>query len=275
MPELPEVETIRQQLEEKIASKKILKVEVKTPKILNLKAEIFKRNLIGEKFQGVWRRAKLLILKLTSGAYLMIHLKLTGRLLFLEEKDADSRFAHIIFYLSGGTKLIFDDMRKFGYVKFVRNESEFKKILEKENFGPEPLSREFTYGMFKKILAKKQKSPIKPLLMDQTFLAGVGNVYAQEACFYAKINPKRKVKSLSEKENEALFDGLRHVLVHALKYKGSSVDTYVDIYGRPGKFVPFLKVYDRAGKPCLRDGAKIKVIKMAGRGTYFCPKCQK
>lgn len=275
MPELPEVETIRQQLEEKILGKKITKVEVFTPKIVNVPKNYFVKNTQGAKFKGVKRRAKILILELSNSSYLLCHLKLSGHLIFQNEGQSLPKYTHVVFYLSGGNKLTFDDFRKFGYMKFIKNKEELDKIFNKENFGPEPLNQDFTLVEFKKLLAKRPNSPIKPLLMDQTFLAGVGNIYTQEACFYAKINPKRKVATLTEKEIKDLYENLRKVLVLALKHKGSSVDAYLDIFGKPGKFVPFLKVYGREGKPCFRCKTKIKKILMAGRGTSFCPKCQK
>lgn len=274
MPELPEVETIRQQLERKIRNKKIKKAEVRFAKILNIPAKSFVNKVKRKVFTTIGRRAKLLLLELSNKSYLVVHLKMTGRLLYVDKKVKPSKHTHIIFYLNSH-KLFFEDYRKFGYIKYVENKDELEKLLAKERFGPEILDSNFTLEKFKKLLAKKSKLTIKPLLMDQTFIAGVGNVYAQEACFYAKIDPRRKVQTLTEKEIEALFESLRKVLVLALKYKGSSVDAYLDIYGKPGKFVPLLKVYGREGKPCFRCKTKIKAIKLGGRTTCYCPKCQK
>lgn len=274
MPELPEVETIRQQLKKQILGRKITKIEILEPRAINVSQSRFKKGITGAKIIDILRRAKLLIFKLSNGNYFVVHLKLTGRLLFVKEKTSTTRYTRIIFYLSEGHKLFFDDLRKFGYIKFFDKEG-LQKFLKKEKFGIDPLDRKFTSDIFSKLLAKRSRSKIKPLLMDQSFLAGVGNVYAQEACFYAKIAPTRTAGSLSPKEIKDLHNGLRKVLISAIKKKGASVDTYVDIYGRQGGFVPHLQVYGRKGKSCYRCNGKIKSIKLGGRGTYFCPKCQK
>lgn len=271
MPELPEVETIRQQLTKTIKNKKITKVKVQEPRMINVSAEEFIKKVEKSNITNIRRRAKLLIIDLPSDYSLIIHLKLTGLLIYNQEPD---KHTHVVFQFSDGKKLLYKDIRKFGYMKLIKT-SEVPAFLEKEGFGPEPLTKEFTLDKFKELLSKKKHSKIKPLLMDQTFLAGVGNVYAQEACFYAKINPQRKVNTLTKKEIKDLYDSLRKVLVWALKHKGLSVDTYIDIYGKPGQFVPFLKVYQRGGKKCLRCKTTLKEIRLQGRGTTFCPQCQK
>lgn len=275
MPELPEVETIKLQLKNKILGKKILKTEALTSKIINIPIAAFIKDTQGAAFKDITRRAKILILELSNGVYLLVHLKLSGHLIYQKEKAKNSKYAHIIFHLSGGGKLVFDDFRKFGYVKSIKNKEELDKLLKEENFGPEALSQDFTLEKFKESLAKKPKSPIKPLLMDQTFLAGLGNVYAQEACFYAKISPKRKVKTLKDSEIKNLYKAIREILISAIKKRGTSVDAYLDAKGKQGEFQNYLKVYGREGKACFRCGAKIKKIVMGSRGTSYCPKCQK
>lgn len=272
MPELPEVETISQQLTKKIKGKIIKKVEVRLAKMIEgSTGKNFKRKVIGAKIKEVRRRAKLLLIELSNGYSLVIHLKLTGQLIFNRKPG---KYSHIIYYFSDGTKLIHNDMRQFGYVKLVRTK-DLPKLFQKEKFGPEPLDKSFTLEKFKELLEKKKRSKIKPLMMDQSFIAGVGNVYAQEACFKAKIKPTRTVGSLTDKEIKDLYKALREILRKAIKYKGSSVDLYVDIEGKQGGYEPFLKVYRREGKKCSRCGAKIKSIRLGGRRTYFCPKCQK
>lgn len=271
MPELPEVETIRRQLEQKIKNKKIIKVEVRLPRMINVPAREFTSQVQGAKVENIKRKAKLLIINLSNGNSLIVHLKLTGMFIYNQEPD---KYSHVIFYFEDKTKLLYKDIRQFGYMKLVKTK-EVDNLLEKEGFGPEVLDKNFTLDIFKEILEKKKRSKIKPLLMDQTFLSGVGNVYAQEACFYAKVHPERKVENLSEKEIKDLYQGLRKIISESLKYRGASVDTYVDIYGKQGSFVPRLKVYGREGKPCPRCKTKLKEIRLAGRGTTFCPKCQK
>lgn len=271
MPELPEVETIRRQLEQKIKNKKITKVEVLQPRMINVPAKEFIKRVEKSKVKDIRRRAKLLIIDLSSNYSLIIHLKLTGLLIHDQEPD---KYTNVVFEFADGKKLLYKDIRKFGYMKLMKT-SEVPAFLEKENFGPEPLAKEFTLDKFKELLSKKKRSKIKPLLMDQTFLAGIGNVYAQEACFYAKVKPMRVASSLQDKEIKDLYEGLRKILTESIKYKGSSVDTYVDTRGQEGSFVPRLKVYRKGGQPCLRCKTKLKEIKLAGRGTTFCPKCQK
>lgn len=274
MPELPEVETIKQELSRKIKGKKISKIDIFLPKIINLETKQFRRKIVGTKIVNIKRRGKLIIINLSNLNNLVIHLKLTGQLLLAGKSKRPQKHTHLVFYFTDNTRLFFNDSRQFGFIKLF-NQKELLDFLKKENFGPEPLSKEFSLTLFKTLLLKKKKSKIKPLLMDQTFIAGVGNVYSQEACFYAKIHPGRKVGTLTEQEISDLYYYLRSVLVKAIKHKGSSVDTYVDIYGKQGEYVPFLKVYGREGDRCLRCKTKIKMIKLGGRGTYFCPKCQK
>jgi formamidopyrimidine-DNA glycosylase len=276
MPELPEVETVKRQIKEKILGLKILKTEVLTPKIINLPKEDFIRNTQKKSFKDVRRRAKILILELSDSSCLLVHLKLSGHLIFHNTGTSlHSKFAHIILYLSDGAKLVFDDFRKFGYVKFIKNKKDLENLFRAENFGPEPFDADFTKEKFKTLISKKPKSPIKTLLMNQRIIAGLGNVYTQEICFYTKINPKRQIKTLTEKEINDLYRGILEILKAAIKSRGNSVDSYLDVHGRKGEFQNYLKVYGREGKPCERCETKIKKIWMAGRGTSFCPKCQK
>lgn len=278
MPELPEVETIKNQLSYNIRGKKIKAVEIKLAKMLHgVSVDNFKKNIIGKIVESISRRAKLLIINLSGGYSLIIHLKLTGQLIYQppkKENDKKSKYSHIIYTFSDGSQLFHNDMRQFGWVKLVKT-GELEKIFKKEKFGPEPLERDFTLEKFNQLLDERQGSKIKPLLMDQEFIAGIGNVYAQEACWCAKVLPTRLVKSLSEEEIKELYDCLIKILKEAIKYQGSSVDNYVDISGEEGKYTPKLKVYGRQGEKCLRCGNKIKKITLAGRSTYFCPKCQK
>jgi formamidopyrimidine-DNA glycosylase len=272
MPELPEVETIRLQLLSKICGKKITKVEVKFAGLLNVPAKNFIRILTGAIIEEIRRRAKLLIFDLSNGWSLILHLKLTGQLISNGEKGIGQ--PHIIYTFEDGTQLKHYDFRRFGYVKLVRRE-EVETYLDKEGFGPEPLDKKFTLEVFRELLKKKPKALIKPLLMDQTFIAGVGNIYAQEACFFAQILPTRRVGSLNDEEIKRLYEGLKKILKEAINYRGSSVDSYVDALGKPGNYVSKLKVYGRGRKKCLRCGSLLKEAKLAGRSTVWCPKCQK
>ena len=273
MPELPEVEIIKQQLVKKIKGKKIKRAEIKLARMINAPVFRFERAVSGAEITGIRRRAKLLIINLSNGWSIVVHLKLTGQLIY--DGHGGIGKPHIIYTFSGGRQLKHYDFRLFGYEKLIRT-GEVEKLLEREKFGPEPLQKSFTLEVFKNLLSKKPRAKIKPLLMDQTFIAGVGNVYAQEACFYAKVLPMRAAGTLTGKEMKDIYDGLISILKASIARKGSSVDTYVDVSGEQGGYAPFLKVYGRAGERCARgDGGIIKQIKLAGRGTCFCPKCQK
>lgn len=276
MPELPEVETICRQLEKQVVGQKIIKTEVFTAKIINAPVSFFIKKTTGSTIKSVNRRAKLIAFELSNGGFLLCHLKLNGHLTVIDGQTAAPKYMHVLLHLSNDKKLIFDDFRKFGYVKWVENRAALEKILSVEKFGPEPLEKSFTVEKFKNAVNKRPNALIKPLLMDQIIIAGVGNVYSQEACFYAKINPQRKIKTLAESEIRSLYKHLREILEFAIKKRGTSVDAYLDTSGKPGEFQKYLKVYGRAGKPCVRrDGGVIQFFKMAGRGTCFCPKCQK
>lgn len=270
MPELPEVETIKLELEEKIKGKKIKDVEIGLPKIINISAKKFKEIIKGLEIKNVLRRAKLLIIKFSSNWNLVIHLKMTGQLVYNGQKE---KYTHLIFYFADGDRLLFNDLRQFGYLKLLQDE-ELKDLLSDDKIGPEPLEKYFTLEVFKNLLPKKQRQKIKPLLMDQGFIAGIGNIYAQEICFYAQVAPKRLVSSLKEKEIRDIYKGIKKILLSAIKYKGSSVDNYRDIYGKKGEYVPLLKVYQRKGEKCFRCGGKIEEIRLGSRGTSYCLKCQ-
>lgn len=272
MPELPEVETIRRQLAARIVGKKIKKAEVKLQRMVNIPAAEFEKIVAGATVKDIRRRAKILIIDLTNGFSVVIHLKMSGQLIY-DGKEGIGK-PHIIYTFSDGHELRHYDFRLFGYAKLVKTE-EVEKIFVKEKLGPEILEKSFSLAEFKKLLSEKPKAKIKPLLMDQTFIAGVGNIYAQEACFCAKITPARRVAALAEEEIKNLYHCLRKILETALERGGSSVDAYVNAIGEKGGYVPLLKVYGREGEKCLGCKGKIKTEKLAGRGTSFCPSCQK
>ncbi|MCM8793782.1 MAG: formamidopyrimidine-DNA glycosylase, partial [Candidatus Omnitrophica bacterium] len=194
-----------------------------------------------------------------------IHLKLTGQLIYPGEPNK----SRVSFKLSDGKYLDYRDRRVLGELRLI---DDWRKLKFIQELGPEP----FDIGLeeFKEMLSGK-KTKIKLLLMDQTFISGVGNLYANEALFRAKINPQRQANSLSDKEKELLFKEIKDTLNEAMKYKGSSVDQYLQLSGEPGEYAKYHKVYDREGKPCLVCKTSIRRITLGGRGTYFCPNCQK
>jgi len=277
MPELPEVETIKEDLKDIIKNKRIKKVEVKLAKaIKNTSGRRFIQELKRDTFKSLSRRGKYLIFSLKSGRSLVIHLGMTGRLIYAKAKekvsDYNQRFSRVIFTLDKGI-LRFINMRGFGgaYLIPERGLERFSRLTA---LGPEPLSRDFTLQTFKDSL-KRHKARIKPLLLNQQFLAGLGNIYSSESLYRAQIRPIRRADSLSDKEVKRLHSAIQKVLIGAIANHGTSIDAYVDAKGRKGSFQFKLKVYRREGKRCFRCGGRIKRIKQNNRSTYFCPTCQK
>lgn len=268
MPELPEVETIRRGLEKRILGKKVNRVEINTDRMVKKPSpKRFKEEVEGRNFKQVIRRGKYLILVLSSGKKIVIHLRMTGQLIY-GKKNTKSR---VSFLLSNGKYLNLNDSRHLGEIRLVEN---WKRVPSIVKMGREPLEDSFTLRVFSEMLNKK-KARIKPLLMNQEFLAGVGNIYAQEALFKARIHPERHAYRLKRDEVKALFSEIKKVLNKAIDYKGSSLSSYVDVEGKRGSFHSRLQVYGRRGEPCVKCKTPLKFIKLAGRGTSFCPKCQK
>lgn len=272
MPELPEVETIRTDLQKLIVGKKISKIVGDTPKQVQPSLGMVEKEIVGAKIVKVNRRAKLLQMFLDNGKILVIHLKLTGRLLFRQKDDIEDRWTHVIISFSDDSELRFADSRKFGWIKLINNEKDLQKILL--GFGLEPLN-DLTIERFKEIL-KKNNRPIKIILMDQPKISGIGNIYACEALFLTKIDPRRAAKSLTDKEAEILFEKIEQVLKLGLKYRGASDQYYLDAYGKKGAYQEHFLVYGKKGEDCPNScGGKIKRIVVGGRGTFYCPDCQK
>lgn len=266
MPELPEVETIKRELEQTVLGKKITGVVINNAKVIKLpEPEKFKKEILGRKIKNIIRQGKALVLELSGNKSLMVHLRMTGQLIY----PADTKKARVSFSLSSGKLLGYNDRRLLGELKLVDDWRSLKFI---QTLGPEPF--DLTEAEFKQKLSTKT-TKIKPLLMDQTFIAGIGNLYVAEVLFRAKIGPQRQAKSLSAKEKATLFCQIKKVLTEAIHFKGSSIDDYVQVSGRKGNFVPHLMVYGREGENCFTCKTLIKRISLGGRGTYFCPKCQK
>ncbi len=266
MPELPEVETIKRELEKAVLGKKITEVCVHNPAVIRQPSvDKFKKELSGVSIKNILRKAKVLILELSNGKSLVIHLRMTGQLIY----PGDGRKSRVSFKLSDGKTLDFNDQRLFAELRLLDDWHNLKFI---QGLGPEPF--DLTEEEFKKMLSNKN-TKIKPLLMNQTFISGVGNLYTAEVLFRAKIHPERPAASLSDKEKENLFKEIKDTLNEAIEHKGSSLDQYLQLSGEAGDYVKYHKVYDREGKPCLVCKSPIKRISLGGRGTYFCPKCQK
>jgi formamidopyrimidine-DNA glycosylase len=275
MPELPEVETIRRQLEASVVGKTIKATEVLSSKRLNVSAEVLQKGTVGAKIVAVRRRAKLLMIDLSNNNSIAIHLKMTGRVLVMGKKAPPFKHTFVIFRLSNGDQIMWEDYRRFGYLKIFKT-PELEDYVAKQKYGPEPLLPSFGLPIMSACLLKKPRTKIKPLLMDQNCIAGVGNIYAAEALFLARVDPARPAGRLNKKELSDLWKAIRSTMSESIKHRGTSADSYVDAKGEPGTYEKKLKVYGREGEPCLRkDGGRIKKIKLAGRGTFFCPVCQK
>jgi formamidopyrimidine-DNA glycosylase len=266
MPELPEVETIKNDLEKIILGKKISEVVVRNPAVIReTTAKKFKQELEGQTVKKVIRRAKVLILELSGGKSLVIHLKMTGQLVY----PGGSQNSRVAFVFSNGVTMDFNDQRLFAELRILDDWNSLKFIRE---LGPEPFN--VTPEKFKAMLGNK-KTKIKPLLMDQTFISGIGNLYASEILFRAKINPARAANSLTDTEKGLLLAQIKEVLQEAIKSGGSSIDNYVRLSGEKGDYVRHHRVYAREGKPCFICKTPIKRTVLGGRGTFFCPRCQK
>lgn len=275
VPELPEVETITSQLNRKIKGKTIKSVNVRLPKLVKYPLKKFKELVSGQRVKKVERRGKLVLIELSQGYFLVIHLKLSGQLIYRTKKENIlGKHTHLVYYFTDQSKLLHNDLRQFGFVKVVPKK-ELAAFLKKEKLGPEPLEREFILSLFKKKLAQRKKSKIKILLMDQSFVVGIGNIYANEILFSARVLPSRTAGSLKSEEIERIYKGIKKILSLAIKKRGTSDRDYVDARGREGEYVRLLKVYGREGKPCLICKNKIKRIKMGGRSSFVCDKCQK
>lgn len=278
MPELPEVETIRSQLQKLIVGKKIIRVEVSLPRMVKLSLDKFRKIVAGSKVKSIKRRAKILIFELSNGWSMLVHLKLSGRLIFRKKgealKDEDTKWNHLIYYFSDGSRLFHNDLRQFGYVKLVKT-NELAEFFKKEKIGPEPLEKDFTLDDFSMISRRKPKAKIKQFLMDQQNIAGIGNLYSDEILFFAGVHPLRKISDLNNEEIKKIFQGIKKILPEAVKFQGSSVDLYLNALGKEGKYVPRLKVYGREGEKCKKCNQIIKRLKIGGRSAHFCPHCQK
>ena len=288
MPELPEVETIRIGLGKLLPGKKITKVWHDWPKSFpNAEADV-KKFLIAAEVVEVKRRAKVLIIELSSKYSLIIHLKMTGQLVF-RGKDVvfgaghpnDSlvgklpdKTTHVIFDFDDVSKLFFNDQRKFGWVKLVPS-SEIPNIDFFKKVGPEPLGADFTAQDFINRLKRRPRSAIKAVLLDQTIVAGVGNIYADESLWAAKIHPNTILNTISTQKLKVLYEVLRSILKLSIEKGGSTDKNYVDAEGKKGSYLSFAKVFRRQGQPCPRCGTTIIKIRLASRGTHLCLHCQK
>ena len=264
MPELPEVETIARKLKPDLLGRTILSADLRWARTLSTPSpKKFKDQIKDQKIVGVSRRAKYLIIQLAE-FNLLIHLRMSGDLFIKDSTIKPEKHDRLVLKLSNNRSLIFNDTRKFGRVWLTSNTEE---VLGK--LGPEPLSKGFTSQWLHSALHKKHRQ-LKPLLLDQTFLVGLGNIYTDEALHIAKLHPVATSDSVTAKQAEALHEAIRSVLKEGIRRNGASIDW---VY-RGGEFQNHFRVYDRAGKPCPVCGTRIVRLVVGQRGTHICPKCQ-
>jgi formamidopyrimidine-DNA glycosylase len=303
MPELPEVENLRRGLEKNIMGQKVLAVKVRKPKLVSGKGTLrkastkkvkeFEKGITKEKILKIDRRAKNLIFYFSNNKILLVHLKMSGQFAYspfeasakkgkkvigghpieLSEKELPNKHSHVIFELEKGT-LYYNDTRMFGYLLYYPNVESFEKENHFEFFGLEPFNKNFTSEYLYQSL-KNKKGKIKAVLMGQEIVTGLGNIYADESLFEAKIRPDRKASSLKEGETKVLHKAILRILKRAVQVGGSSVATYRLLDDTRGNYAREHKVYGKAGKNCPRCGKPLKKILVQTRTTIFCPNCQK
>lgn len=308
MPELPEVETVVRELNQKLRGRKIKRVAVHTAKVISVGPNTvsnirdvsqrtvnqFVKLLTTRKIVSVSRRGKMLIFDLDGPLTLLSHLKMTGQFIFEDKalaKKTNSRYrllnklsaplvklpskhTHVVFYFTNGSTLYFNDVRKFGYLRVVLDK-DLQRVKEFREYGPEPLEKKFTYQVFCDALKKRKAIAIKSALMDTKIVVGIGNIYSDEILYNARVLPNRRVDSLTDRELYAIFSQIKPVLLTGIKHKGSSVGDFVRTDGKWGSMGKYHYVYGRRGQPCLSCGTMIVSMKLGGRTCSYCPNEQK
>jgi formamidopyrimidine-DNA glycosylase len=278
--ELPEVEVLRRDLEKDVVGRRIAAVEVKRSKnsrrvIRRHKApKEIRDRLVGKKITRVDRRGKYILFHLDDGDFLVAHMGMSGRFLRGNKRMAPITHTHVVITFQQGGDLRFIDPRTFGEL-FVAHRDELGKVAELAHIALDPLETTFTWQQFSHMLAER-KSKLKPLLMDQKFVSGLGNIYSDEVLFAAGLRHDRMSDELSSQEVRRLYRGMQEVVQEAIRFRGTTLDdeAYVDLYGKPGEYQSELKVYGRQGEPCRRCRTPIDTVKISNRKSYFCPQCQ-
>jgi formamidopyrimidine-DNA glycosylase len=272
MPELPEVETVARGLRRTVGGRIIRSVLINAPKIENDNSGGWHRKIENKRIIGIRRRGKNILIDLSDNLTLWVHLKMTGHFYFLPERVPIGRHDLLVFGIKGSRRsLRFNDYRRFGRVRLFPTD-EVMKQKGLADLGPEPLeisAAEFV-GLF-----RSSSRMVKPALLDQTFIAGLGNIYADEVLYAARIHPRQLTGRISRKKLVELHRLIQSMLKKAIRMMGTSVDTFAGINGEPGRFQKYLRVYGREGVPCLRCGTKIKREKIGSRSAHFCPRCQR
>jgi len=272
MPELPEVETVRRGLERLVVGKTIEQVRVRYAKMIGTGVDSFVHDLPGQTIERIGRRGKYLLFYLT-GVVLVSHLRMEGKYLFYSDAVPERKHAHVFFEMTDGGTLVYEDVRKFGTMELLRKD-QLEAYFASRKLGPEPTEANFLLSPFAAALSRSKK-PIKPYLLEQTLVVGLGNIYVDEALWRARIHPARPASSLKPAEVKRLREQIIEVLQLGIEKRGSTIRTYRNALGEDGTMQDFLQVYGKTGQPCARCGSSIEKIKLGGRGTHLCPHCQK
>jgi formamidopyrimidine-DNA glycosylase len=276
MPELPEVETIRRDLDSRVSGRRVIAVSLApdsgrpVPVLKGIDETSFRQGVVGARVGSVERRGKYLVLRLDTGSMVVVHLRMTGVLLHRPADAPPDRFLRIVLSLDDGSELRFTDIRKFGGIWLVDDIADAMATA----LGPEPLGEGFTESLLAEALAGR-KAPVKSIILDQRHIAGIGNIYADEACFAAGIDPRRTGASLAAWDVKALHEAVRQVLLFGVESRGASFRDYQDADGKAGNMQMYVKVFRRTGKPCYMCGTAIERTRVGGRSTHYCPQCQK
>ncbi len=271
MPEIAEVETVRNTLKKRILNKKIIKVDVYYEAMIESNIEDFKKNLVNQSFIDIKRRGKWLIFE-TEDYYLLSHLRMEGKY-FIKELEVKEKHEHVIFTFSDNTTLRYHDTRKFGRMRLIlKEELMHTECILKQGLEPgdKDLTSDYLLNKF-----RNKRLPIKSVLLDQTIISGLGNIYVNEVLFASSINPLRCASSLTKEECERIVLTSAKIIKEAIKMGGTTIKSYTSSLGVTGRFQQKLKVHKREGEACYQCGTKIKNIKIGGRSTYYCPTCQK
>ena len=289
MPELPEVEIVRQGLQQYVAGKVIKSIKSDWAKSLPVSNTDINQYIVGSTILSVDRRAKVLLIHLSSQHTLMAHLKMTGQLVFVSRSEhfgaghpndsligqLPDKSTRVIVTFADGSHLYFNDQRKFGWIKLEQTEGIADRVEFLRKLGPEPVGEQYNFADFRVALQRRARTSIKAAILDQSVISGVGNIYADEALFAARIHPATKVADVSTIKLKRLFIALREVMLLSIRHGGSSDRNYVNAKGEKGSYLRFAKVFRREGQPCPECGGQVVKIRVAGRGTHICPACQK
>ncbi len=275
MPELPEVEHVVRALRRAVLERRILAAEIKLPRLLaGCSPALFKRKLRGARIDAVNRRGKYILIELDNQQVLLVHLRMTGKFLCIGAEQPLPPYPHVVFYLDDDRRLVFCDMRQFGRMRLLPAQ-ELPALPQIEALAPEPLTDDFSLAYFLETISKSRRS-LKQLLLDQTKILGLGNIYASEALFLARVSPLKAADSLSKSRALKLHQAIRDILKEAID-AGSTLR--IDLTDGNGSYFGtterFWRVYERAGEPCVNCGANIRRVVQGGRSTYYCPRCQR